>query len=124
MTAGAVASFVGNPCDLMLVRLQADAALPIDQRRNYKHAGDAFVRIFREEGVQNLWRGTLPTMARCVVLSTCMFVTYDTAIDLSKATMGPEASNISIQVGASAIASLAAAVSSLPFDNIKTKIQK
>ena len=51
MTAGAVASFVGNPCDLTLVRLQADSALPKDQRRNYRHAVDAFVRIVREEGV-------------------------------------------------------------------------
>ena len=30
MTAGAIGSFVGNPCDLALVRLQADATLPPD----------------------------------------------------------------------------------------------
>ena len=61
-------------------------------------------------------------MARSVVLNTCMFVTYDTAIEVARGSLGPEASQISIQVGASALASLAAAVGSLPFDNIKTKI--
>ena len=28
MTAGALGSFIGNPCDLALVRVQADATLP------------------------------------------------------------------------------------------------
>jgi len=30
MFAGALGSFIGNPCDLALVRLQADATLPPD----------------------------------------------------------------------------------------------
>lgn len=28
MTAGAIGSFIGNPCDLALVRIQSDATLP------------------------------------------------------------------------------------------------
>ena len=28
MTAGALGSFIGNPCDLALVRMQADSTLP------------------------------------------------------------------------------------------------
>ena len=30
MTAGAMGAFVGNPCDLALVRMQADATLPVE----------------------------------------------------------------------------------------------
>ena len=96
MIAGAIASFVGNPCDLTLVRLQADATLPPDQKRNYKHAGHAFIRIVKEEGMTSLWKGTVPTMTRSMVLNTCMFVTYDTAVEVSRSSLGPDASEIKI----------------------------
>lgn len=43
VTAGGIGAVVGNPADLSLIRLQSDATLPVDQRRNYKHAGDAMV---------------------------------------------------------------------------------
>ena len=94
MFAAAVASFVGNPCDLALVRLQADTALPKDQRRNYRHVGDAFERIIREEGVFSLWKGTLPTMARSIVINTCLFVTYDTAVEVARASVGENSNQI------------------------------
>ena len=42
MTAGGLGSFVGNPCDLALVRMQADTTLPEAERRNYKKP--AFIR--------------------------------------------------------------------------------
>lgn len=28
----------GNPADVVNIRMQADGRLPLDQRRNYKHA--------------------------------------------------------------------------------------
>jgi solute carrier family 25 oxoglutarate transporter 11 len=45
ITAGGIGSFVGNPADLCLVRMQADSTLPPDQRRNYTGVGNALVRI-------------------------------------------------------------------------------
>ena len=81
------------------------------------------MRITKEEGVQSLWKGALPTMLRAMALNTCMFVTYDTAVELARASMG-NSSEVGIQIGASCIASVATSVGSLPFDNIKTKIQK
>lgn len=92
MVAGALGSFIGNPCDLALVRMQADTTLPADQRRNYKHVGDAFTRIIKDEGVTNLWKGSVPTMLRATALNVAMFVTYDTAKEMATASMGPEAS--------------------------------
>src|ERR1700749_932978 len=35
-TSGFVGGVVGNPADVLNVRMQHDAALPADQRRNYK----------------------------------------------------------------------------------------
>jgi solute carrier family 25 oxoglutarate transporter 11 len=96
MTAGAIGSFIGNPCDLALVRLQADATLPPDQRRHYKHVGDAFTRIAKEEGVTSLWKGALPTMMRAMALNTFMFVTYDTAVEVARASMGSSTSETAI----------------------------
>ena len=41
--AGFIGSLVGNPADLALVRMQADARLPVEERRNYKNVVDAFL---------------------------------------------------------------------------------
>lgn len=51
MTAGAVGSFVGNPCELILIRMTADGRLPVAERRNYTNFFNAFLRIAREEGI-------------------------------------------------------------------------
>ena len=88
LTAGSLGSFIGNPCDLALVRMQADTTLPMEQRRNYKHVGDAFTRIVKEEGVPSLWKGSVPTMLRATSLNVAMFVTYDTAKEVATASMG------------------------------------
>jgi hypothetical protein len=43
--------------------------LPVEQRRGYKNAFDALVRITKEEGVTTLWRGWRPTVMRAMVLN-------------------------------------------------------
>ena len=45
LISGALGSFIANPFDLSLVRLQADAKLPLEQRRNYKNVFDAVIRV-------------------------------------------------------------------------------
>jgi len=46
------------------------------------------MRIVKDEGVTTLWKGALPTMLRAMALNTCMFVTYDTAVEVARASMG------------------------------------
>ena len=75
--AGFIGSLVGNPADLALVRMQADARLPAAERRNYKNVVDAFKRISSEEGVLALWRGATPTVIRACVLNLAMLSSYD-----------------------------------------------
>lgn len=48
----------------------------LEQRRNYKNVVDAFIRIFREEGMLTLWRGTVATMERAVVVNVSQLATY------------------------------------------------
>jgi hypothetical protein len=52
--------YSGAPADLVNVRMQNDCKLPKDQRRNYKHAIDGIVRIWREEGPKKLLNGKNP----------------------------------------------------------------
>ena len=77
MIAGFVGSLVGNPADLALIRMQADARLPVAERRNYKNVVDAFKRISSEEGFFALWRGATPTVIRAMALNLAMLVSYD-----------------------------------------------
>ena len=69
-TAGAIGSAVGTPSELALVRMSADSKLPVAQRRNYGHALHCLLRIARDEGVANLWRGATPTVLRATLLGS------------------------------------------------------
>lgn len=87
---------MGNPCDLSLVRMQADATLPEAERRNYKNVFNACSRIMSEEGVTALWRGAVPTMMRASALNVSMLVSYESAKDIATSAMGPSASAFKI----------------------------
>lgn len=63
-------------------------------------------------------------MLRATSLNVAMLVTYDTVKEMATASMGPEASAFKIQSASSMVAAVATAVCSLPFDNVKTKLQK
>jgi len=119
--AGACGAFVGNPADLALIRMQTDKTLPKDQRRNYRNVGDAFTRIVREEGVTSLFKGVGPTMVRAMALNLGMLGPYDQCKEVMSKVFGQsKATNLS----ASMCAGFLAAFLSLPFDNVKTKVQR
>lgn len=77
--SGVAAVLVGNPPDICLVRFQTDSMLPAAERRNYKNAFDALVRIGREEGAKTLWRGSVTNMVRAIAMNVGMLATYDEA---------------------------------------------
>ena len=105
------------------MRLQADSSLPVAERRNYKSAFDAFNRIIAEEGVTSLWKGAVPTMSRAISLNCAQLVSYETVKESLTASL-KTASPFTIQIYASLVSSVFTAFFSLPFDNIKTKMQK
>ena len=123
LTAGGIGAFAGNPADLVLVRMQADSLLPPDQRRNYKHVGDALKRIVAEEGITSLWKGSVPTVTRAMAANTFQLVSYDSCKDIVSAAM-PTAAPMTVQVASSTIAAIMVVVGTLPLDNVKTKMQK
>jgi len=121
LSAGAIGSLVGNPADLALVRMQSDNNLPINERRNYKNVVDALLRTVKEEGIFTLWRGSTPTIVRAMAMNFSLLVPFEEA----KKFLTPFISNTRTRaIVASMISGLCATVLSLPFDNIKTKLQK
>jgi len=124
IVAGGVGSFIGTPADLCLVRMQADSVLPPEERRNYTSVGNALTRIVAEEGVTGLWAGAVPTISRAISLNVAMMVSYETCKEQFSERFGMPATSYSNQIGASMVSAVCTAVFSLPFDNVKTKIQK
>ncbi len=121
LTAGIIGSFCGNPADLALVRMQSDNNLPVEERRNYKNVFDALMRIVREEGVTALWRGSGPTVVRAIAMNFSLLMPFEEA----KKFLTPYIeSTRNRAIVASMISGVCASTLSLPFDNIKTKLQK
>jgi len=122
LLAGALGATVGNPADLCMVRMQADGRLPLDQRRNYRHAFDALVRVSREEGVLSLWKGTQATVNRAMMVTASQMACYDTTKEalVAHTPLGDSALTHTL---ASLVAGAAASVMSNPFDVAKTRLQ-
>uniref|UniRef100_M4DU67 Uncharacterized protein n=1 Tax=Brassica campestris TaxID=3711 RepID=M4DU67_BRACM len=122
LTAGAIGACVGSPADLALIRMQADNTLPLAQRRNYTNAFHALYRISADEGVLALWKGCGPTVVRAMALNMGMLASYDQSAEYMRDNLG--LGETSTVVGASAVSGFCAAACSLPFDFVKTQIQK
>lgn len=103
--------------------MQADQTLPEAERRNYKGVLDAMSRVIRQEGVTSLWNGVTPTVMRAMALNMSQLVTYDEAKERLTRSWGKGNDKL-IMFSASMISAVASSCASLPFDNIKTKLQK
>ncbi|KAH9173820.1 dicarboxylic acid transporter [Lactarius sanguifluus] len=75
--AGGIAGFVGNPGEIVMVRLQGDFAKAPEKRFNYKHCFDALFRMVREEGASSLARGLGPNVFRAVLMNASQLASYD-----------------------------------------------
>lgn len=104
--------------------MQADSVLPVNERRNYTGVVNALTRIVNEEGVTSLWKGAVPTMTRAISLNIAMMVSYETAKEEIVDRTGRKPTEMYVQGLASMMSAFCTAFFSLPFDNIKTKMQK
>jgi solute carrier family 25 (mitochondrial oxoglutarate transporter), member 11 len=123
LTAGGLAAMIGNPADLALIRMQSDGLKLKDQRANYRSVFDALKRITATEGLGALWAGAYPTVIRAMALNFGQLTFFSE----SKAQLrkhAPSLSDSARTFGASAIAGFFASFFSLPFDFIKTRLQK
>ena len=79
MVAGAIASIIGTPFDVALIRMQADGMKPAAERRGYTSVFNALGRIVREEGAPRLWSGFEPTAVRAIAMNVGMMASFDQA---------------------------------------------
>ena len=121
LAAGGLAAVVGNPADLALIRMQSDGLKPVAQRANYTSVVDALARISKAEGVAALWAGAYPTVVRAMALNFGQLAFFSEAKNQLK---GTSLSSRTQTLTASAVAGFFASFFSLPFDFVKTRLQK
>lgn len=119
MISGAIAAVLGNPCDLSLVRMQADAALPVAERRGYTNIFTALSGIVKQEGFMTLFRGSVPIVLRGIAMNTGMMVSYDTTREFLGEKYGY---NFAVTLVASAVSGLVCSFTTLPFELLKVRI--
>jgi solute carrier family 25 oxoglutarate transporter 11 len=120
--AGGIAAMLGNPADLALIRMQSDGLKPLAERKNYKSVIDALSSIAKSEGVTALWAGAAPTVVRAMALNFGQLAFFSEAKAQLKANTDLSARTQTLS--ASAIAGFFASFFSLPFDFVKTRLQK
>lgn len=122
--AGGIAALTGTPADAALVRMQADSTLPAEQRRNYKNGVDAMIRMAREEGVRGFFSGATPTIVRGLAVNVGMLTTYDSFKDWFGPSLPGGRDGQASRFVNGFLSGWVAATLSLPFDYVKTQLQK
>ncbi len=122
MTAGGIGAVVGTPAELALIRMTADGRLPPEQRRNYKNVFDALMRVSREEGVLQMWKGCSPTVIRAVILNAAQLGVYSQAKQMFMQYGGMK-EGTPLHLAASLTSGFFATAVSIPVDLAKTALQ-
>ncbi|KAK5615204.1 hypothetical protein CRENBAI_004486 [Crenichthys baileyi] len=81
--AGALGAFIASPAYLVKTHLQAQTADAIAVGHQHNHLGvsDAFVTIYRRDGLSGLWRGVNGAVPRVMVGSATQLATFTSAKD-------------------------------------------
>lgn len=120
-TSGLLGGLAGNPADVMNVRMQTDATLAPESRRNYRNAFHGLVQMSRAEGPASLFRGVLPNSARAVLMTASQLASYDVFKRLCLEKLGMN-DGFSTHFTASITAGFVATTVCSPVDVIKTRI--
>ncbi|XP_037649228.1 mitochondrial dicarboxylate carrier [Sebastes umbrosus] len=118
---GFVGGFIGTPADLVNVRMQNDVKFPVELRRNYGHALDGLLRVWKEEGIRKLFSGASMASSRGALVSVGQLSCYDQSKQLVLAS-GYLADNILTHFLASVIAGGCATILCQPLDVVKTRL--
>ncbi|KAF2183715.1 mitochondrial carrier [Zopfia rhizophila CBS 207.26] len=120
--AGGMAGLVGNPAEVVLVRMCADGAKPPSERFAYRNALSALIRVGREDGVRAYFRGLGPNVVRSVLMNVSQITTYTEAKRQLMKQLRLEDS-IGTHVFASFVAGTVATTVCAPADVLKSRFQ-
>ncbi|XP_011372612.1 mitochondrial brown fat uncoupling protein 1 [Pteropus vampyrus] len=119
LTTGAVAVFIGQPTEVVKVRLQAQSHLH-GLKPRYTGTYNAYRIIATTEGLTGLWKGTTLNLLRSIIINCTELVTYD----LMKEALVKNkllADDVPCHVMSAIIAGFCATVLSSPVDVVKTR---
>lgn len=123
MISGGIGAVAGTPAELALVKMSADAKLPIAERRGlgvHKVLG----AIISTDGVLGMWRGVAPTVVRAMSLSSVsLAVTSESKQRLPQVHECFATYPTLNMVASTLMASYLGTVASQPFDVVKSRIQ-
>ncbi|KAJ2396109.1 Mitochondrial dicarboxylate transporter [Coemansia sp. RSA 2559] len=119
LLSGVAGGIVGNPAEILNVRMQNDQALPEYLRRNYRNAVHGLVAMVREEGARSLTIGLGPSLVRATLATASQFVSYDILKEQLLAAGYPD--TVSVHFAASFMAGLVATTVCSPADVIKSR---
>lgn len=119
--SGCIGGIVGNPADLVNVRMQNDSKLEESARRNYKNGIQAIYKIGKTEGVLSLYTGTSMTALRGLLMTVGQLAFYD-ELKMQLVKTGYFQENLKTHFTASLGASFAATIITMPFDVLKTRL--
>ncbi|KAK0543831.1 hypothetical protein OC846_006276 [Tilletia horrida] len=119
--AGTIAGVIGNPAEIVLVRMCSDLNRPPAQRFNYSNALTGLVTIGRTEGLGTLFLGLGPNVVRSVVMNVAQLGSFDLFKGLLQGAGVPEGSALTF--AASFAAGTTATTLCAPVDVIKSRVQ-
>mmetsp|Transcript_24736 Transcript_24736/g.53952 ORF Transcript_24736/g.53952 Transcript_24736/m.53952 type:complete len:375 (+) Transcript_24736:90-1214(+) len=127
--AGCIARFLVGPLDVIKIRFQVQLE-PIKnpsaahQASKYTGFTQALATILREEGIQGLWRGTVPGLLLTVPYTAVQFVALQQFKDTAAKLGLTSNSNVSplLSFASGAFAGAMGTVASYPFDLLRTTL--
>ncbi|KAF3763234.1 mitochondrial carrier [Cryphonectria parasitica EP155] len=120
--SGGLAGIIGNPAEVILVRMCADGAKPPSERMHYPDAARGLARIAREEGLATFGRGLTATVVRSVLMNVGQIAPYTAAKQfLLKNTSLKD--DVKTHMLSSLIAGTVATTICAPADVLKSRIQ-
>lgn len=75
--SGAGGTICSNWADVVCLRMQNDAGLPLEQRRNYRNITDGLVKMVRAEGIGSVWTGVTVSASRGAIATAAQLAGYD-----------------------------------------------
>ncbi len=125
-STGAFGQLVGNPTDVVRVRMATGGAPSSEAKgssKPYRSTLHAFGRIARDEGFSAFYSGVVPSVVRAAVINGCGIASYDHTKQAVIRILGTN-DGLGPQVLGSSMSGLVSATVSTPFDVIKSKQQR
>ncbi|KAK0120365.1 hypothetical protein ONS95_011768 [Cadophora gregata] len=122
--AGGLAGMLGNPTEVVLVRMCADGVKSPSQRYLYSNAVSGLIRIGREEGVGAFTKGLAPNIVRSILMNVSQIAVYTSAKrQLLTNELIPISDGVPVHIAASLVAGTVATTVCAPADVLKSRMQ-